>query len=181
MARQPGTKDSTGTPPESLTSFLGRTLSFVLLAGVAIAIVAGVVLLPAYARLNHIAAERDGLDAANANDQARIDAQDRMIEALPADRVLAKRLAMRHFGAIPRTEHVVAATEDFRAPQPGTVAIAPAPQAEPVSNWMTATAQRIADERTRLILLALATGAGAAAVLLSNTPRRKKARRAEIR
>ncbi len=147
--------------------------SFVLLAGVAIAIVAGVVLLPAYARLNRVTAEHERLDAANADDQARIDAQDRLIEALPDDRVLAKRLAMRHFGAVPRTEHVVTATEDFRAPQPGTVAITPAPRPKPVANWMALTAQRIANDRIRLTLLALAAATAAAAVLLSNAPRRR--------
>ena len=173
MAQQRGTRDNPNVSPESLASVLGRAISFVLLAGVALAIVAGVALLPAYARLNQITAERDRLDAANTHDLDRIDAQDHMIEALPEDRILAKRLAMRHFGAIPRNEHVVAATEDLRAPQAGTVDIEPPRRPEPVTNWMTTTARRIANSRAHQILILLAIATLAAAVILSNAPRPK--------
>ncbi len=174
MAPQPGTRDSEPARPESPASLAARTLSFVLLAGLALAILAGVVLLPAYARLNQIIVERDHLVAANADHQVRIEAQRRFIKAVPKDRILAKRLAMRHFGSLPRAEYVVAATEDLRAPQAGTVAIDPHPRPEPVRNWMTATAPKVARPITRRVLLTVAVVALVAAVVLTAAPGRRR-------
>lgn len=138
------------------------------------AIVAGMVLLPAYARVNQIIVEGDRLDAANADDLATIEALDRLIEAVPGDRVLAKRLAMRHFGSMPRSEYVVTATEDLRSPQAGSVSIDPAPRPKPVRNRMTAIAARIDPPDARVVLLTTAVAALVAAVVLTAAPRRKR-------
>jgi len=174
MAPQHGTKDSRPDKPESIGSFLARTVTFILLAGFGLAIVAGVVLLPAYARLNEIAFERGCLGAANNDDQKRIVANDYLIRALPHDRILAKRLTMRHFGSMPRTEYVVAATEDLRAPAPGTVTIEPTPRPEPTDNWMIALAAKLERPNGKTILTILAFIALLAAVVLTGARRRRK-------
>ncbi|MBL7133785.1 MAG: hypothetical protein ISS78_06785 [Phycisphaerae bacterium] len=173
MAPQHGTKDSRPDRPESLGSFLARTVAFLLLAAFGLAIVTGVALLPAYARLNEIALERDRIAASNKDDQSRIEAQDRLIEDLPNDRILAKRLTMRHFGSMPRDEYVVAATEDLRAPAPGTVYIEETPQPEPTEDWMTTLAAKLNRPNGVMVLTILAFAALAAAIILTNTPRRR--------
>ena len=174
MVPQPGTKHNAQHRREHPASVLARGVSFVLLAGLALAIIAALVLLPAYARLNQIIVERDRIAAANADDEARIVAQDRLIEAIPKDRTLAKRLSMKHFGALPRTEYVVAATEDLRAPQAGSVTIDPTPRPRPVANRLTATAAKIARPTTRLLLMTMALATLVAAIVLTAAPRCKR-------
>jgi len=174
MAPRPGIKASPPGQPEPLGSALARTLSFLLLAGLGLAVLAGAVLLPAYARLNRIIVERDRLAAANADDQDRIAAQERLIEAIPDDRILAKRLAMKHFGSLPRDEHVVAADDDLRAPPAGSVAIEPHPRPEPPDDWLTATATKITHSPTRLALVGVAVAALVASVFFTSAPRRRR-------
>ncbi len=168
MALQRGTKDSRSNDrPESIAAFLARTVTFVLLAAFGLAIVAGVVLLPAYARLNEIEFERARLAAANEDDQKRIDAQNNLIDALPSDRILAKRLTMRHFGSMPRTEYVVAGTEHQDAPGPGAVTIEPTPQPERTDNWMITLAARLDRPDGTMLLTTVAFIALLAAVVLT--------------
>jgi len=173
MARQPGTKDSRPDRPESIVSFLARTVIFILLAAFGLAIVAGVVLLPAYARLNDIELERASLDAANQDDRKRIAARDNLIKDMPNDPTLTKRIAMRHFGSMPRTEHVVAATEDLRAPAPGTVYIEPTARPKKTENWITALATKVNRPNGVMTLTILAFIALLAAVFLTGARRRK--------
>ena len=56
----PASRQSRRSPvPSEPLSVLGRAVAFVLPAGLGLAIVAGVVLLPAYARLAEVRHERD--------------------------------------------------------------------------------------------------------------------------
>ena len=174
MAPQPGTRDSESDRPEALASGMARGVSFLLLAGLAMAVIAAVALLPAYTRLNQVTIEDDRIDAVNAYYQRHIDVNRRLIEAVPGDRILAKRMAMRRFGSLPRAEYVVAGTEDHSASQASAVFVEPPARPQPVENWTTAIAAKLSNPETRMILLAVAAASLVAAVLFTGAPRRKR-------
>ena len=174
MVLQPGTRDSDTDRPESLASVMTRGVGFLLLAGLALAVIAAVVLMPAYAGLNQVIVENERIAAANTYYRKHADARDQLIKDVANDRILAKRVAMQRFGSLPRTEYVVPGTEDPRAPQAGEVAVPPPPKPQPAENWMTATAAKLSHPTTRTVLLLAASASLAVAVFFTGASRRKR-------
>jgi hypothetical protein len=166
---------ATDTPTISATDsagrmdLLARLVGFGLLVGLGVVIIAGVVLLPAYARLLEARYQRDCLLSVNAQDNARILSCRRLIEAIPEDPVLAKRIAMREFGTIPRAERVLHSATVGQAPlvQTPRQARAPAPNPRVIA---AAKVLEAPGKRHVLALLGAATILGG--MILSGRSRR---------
>lgn len=151
----------------------GRLLGFVLLAGPALLIIAGVVLLPAYARLLDARHERDSLQAKNDNDEVLTVAYQRLIDAIPNDQVLAKRLAMREFGFLPRNERPIPAGAHASPYDAGLVQTTGRESPADPNGWASRTAGRLQSPVSRTFLLLFAIVTLLAAMMLSDpSPRR---------
>jgi len=166
MGPRHGRRDEPARGLARLVTGVGRLVAFVLLAGSAMAIFAGVVLLPDYVRL--LRAERilARQEAIAADTEARIRANGRLIEALPDHPVLTKRLAMHQLGLRPADEVVVPYPGVPVAQAPGTVAPPPHPRPAPPDAWVLRIAARVSNPPTRRGLLLLAAVALVGAVLL---------------
>jgi len=173
MAPPSGTRADPTEPAAALAS-LGRFVSFAMLAGAALALVAAVALLPAYQRLAWAQYERDCLAAKNADDAALILANERLIAAAPDDPVLTKRLAMRQFGVVPRSEVIILVDVGPAPFGRRLTAVAPHPRPPRPGGWMIYAAGRVRDPTTRTILLLLAVALFLAAVILSDLPQTKR-------
>ncbi|MGB2823324.1 MAG: hypothetical protein WBF17_20245, partial [Phycisphaerae bacterium] len=101
MVPRPGTRDRKADDSGGFLAAAGRMVGFCLLAGAALAIFAAATLLPEYARVLHADYALARQEAVNADLKALIEANDRLIAALPDNPVLAKRLAMNQFGLWP--------------------------------------------------------------------------------
>jgi hypothetical protein len=148
-----------------------RGIGFTALAGMAIAILAGVVLLPPAARLQRARHHRDCLAAYNQDAQTLIRVHDRLIEDLPDDDILTLRLLRQQQDLVPRGE-VVVENPAFTATPPDLAVPQPSPRPAAPDNLVTRAADRIANPRTRRGLLLLAAMAMIAAMLLFAPPRR---------
>lgn len=170
MAHRCGTRAETQPPIKPIAS----TVAFCLLAGLAAAIVAGVVLLPPYARMKLMQYRRDCLEAKVADETAALAAYDRMIATAPNDPVLIQRLAMNQLGLTPRDALVdrVSSVET-----PGVVRVTPTPRPRRPDGWMIRTARRVRRPRLRRGLLLLAGLTLLVAVVLFLVPERGRDRK----
>jgi len=147
-----------------------RAVGFLLPAAVAVGIMAMVVLLPPYARLQAARYERDCLLARQADAEALIAAQQRLIDALPRDVVLTKRLAQRRLGLRPNDEMIIPAwSAGAREPAPiPSIQTHPLPQPPP--RRLMKLASRLGAPRLRRGLMLLAGGLLILSILLSDKP-----------
>jgi len=136
-----------------------------MLAGAALAIFAATMLLPDYARMVHARNELARQQAANADLEGLIQANDRLIAALPESPVLTKRLAMNQFGLLPEDEMVLLSAGDPPAP-PGSALTSRHPRPPRPSGPLLDIARRLEKPRTRRGLLLLAAAAMLAALFL---------------
>ena len=149
-------------------------VGFCLLAGAALAIFAAATLLPEYARVLHADYELARQEAVNADLKALIEANDRLIAALPDNPVLAKRLAMNQFGLWPENEVVMVSDDGIRPAPPGTALTKPHPRPDPPDERLLAVVRRLTRPRTRRGLLLLAAAAMLAALFLFPASDRKR-------
>jgi hypothetical protein len=141
-------------------------VGFCLLAGAALAVFAAALLLPDYARMLRAEYELARQEAAIADLEALIEANRRLIDALPESPVLTKRLAMHQLGLWPEDEVVVLNGTRPAPPPPGVALVGRHQRPKPPSPWVLTTAARVSNPRTRRGLLLLAAAALVAAVLL---------------
>jgi len=141
-------------------------VGFCVLAGTSLAILAAVLLLPEYARLERTRYELAGWQAATADKEAQIAANERLKAALPDDRVLTKRLAISQHGLWPENEVVVATAAPTRRLPPGLVAPAPHPRPDRPSGWLMKVSERVSRPPLRRGLLLMAAVAMLAALFL---------------
>ena len=153
-----------------------RWAGFTLLTGLGLATLAAVALLPPYARLAGSEYELAKLRAALADAEALAATNQRLIDALPKDEVLTKRLIMRQSGKLPKDEVVVFDPAAPPPPSPGAVPPERQNQPDPPSAWLLAVAGRLENATTRRGLFVLAVGAIAAAMLLFAPPAKPKPR-----
>lgn len=156
MAHRCGTR-AEASPPAGP----GRWVLFVVSVGAAMALVAGVVLLPAYAALRRAEWERDCLAAQARAARAEIAAYDRMLDAAPDDPVLTKRLAITQLGLQPRREKVV---YEGSVPRPAVLELPAEDAPTPPAAWVQTAASRLRRPRTRRGVLLLAAGMLSAAL-----------------
>ena len=166
MALRPGTRVNSTTAAATA----GRAAGFVVLGGLAMSVVAAVVLVPAYARLRTARYQQDYIATANANTEALIAANDRLITALPLDRVLTMRLAMTQQGLWPRNE-VVVIDPAGDAPRPvGAATIARQQQPAPPPPWLVRAGYKLETPSIRRSLLLLAMGIMLVAIYMFAPP-----------
>jgi hypothetical protein len=154
---------------ENILSAFGRLVGFAALAGLALTILAGVVLLPAYARVEEAQYQRDCLQAGTADAESLIAVNERLIDALDNDEVLAKRLARSQYRWRPVDETTMANSGPPFAKQSAealaTITSARRP-AKP-NGWLLQIARRFQTPAKRRGLLLVAAVAMFAAMLLA--------------
>ncbi len=104
MVLQPGKKASPTYRSQGVATRqgqCGRAVGFALLTGLSLAIFAMVVLLPAYGQLRNAQHEATCRKADVADVEKLIQANERLIEALPNDDVLTTRVSRRQMGLVP--------------------------------------------------------------------------------
>jgi len=155
MELQPGTRHNSGGTAAVLFAF-GRIVGFAVLSGISLAILAGVVLLPAYARLAEVRYQRD-MDAADTADmEATVAANEKLIKNLPTDEELNKRLAMNRLGLWPENEDVRVSRSDDISNIPGTIQIQKHPRPAKPSSLLMYLNAKLQKQRTRRGLLLIA-------------------------
>ena len=167
MAPQCGTRHSESAARGQLVDAVWRPVGFVLLAGMALTILAAVVLLPPYARLARVRYEHDRLLAKNADDEALVAAYDMLIESAPTDPVLTKRLAICQFGLLPRNEMIVHSSDLAPGRTPGLPTIDRRPPPARPAAWLIRTAANVDGPVARTALCLIAAVALFAAILLT--------------
>jgi hypothetical protein len=171
MAPAPGRKaDEDGPTDFPLLFAFGRFVGFTVLAGVALAILATLILLPAYARLSAAQYELDCRKAQIADEETQIAYNERYRSATTQDPVLVKRLAMSQFNLKPRDEVVVAPPGAAAPPPPGAVPPRRHPRPSPPDNLLLRTAAKVETPSTRRGLFLTAAGAMLAAMFLFAAP-----------
>jgi hypothetical protein len=170
MAARRGTRASAGAPDGVLFA-AGRLVGFAVLTGLAMATVAALVLLPAYAQMRIACYERDCDRVTVAELQATAAANARLIADLPTNPVLTKRLAMSQGDLLPDNEVIVPRARPGRPPPDVIVPVRYARPAPP-AGWMIRAAGKVANPPTRRGLLLLATGALLVALFLFAPPQK---------
>ena len=157
----------------------GRLVGFALTAGLALSVLAAVVLLPSYADTLAAQYQRDLAKARLTEMQALVVGADRLIAAAEADDpVLTRRLAMNHLGLRPAQETVADAD---RKTGPGRLLhVPPGPWPKPPSRWLTAAAAKLRRPNIRRGLLLLAGAAMLVALLAFSAPRKYVQRRTDL-
>jgi len=171
MAPRPGKKADFKRHPAGLLPGLGRAAGFAALAGVALSILAGVVLLPAYASLAEAKYERDCLTASAAEAEDLIRANDRLIAEMPGDAVVTMRVARSQFNLLPENEVVVIDPARRRMPVGPLVTIPQRRRPGRPGGWVIRLAGRLRELRLRRGLLLMAGAAMLAAMFLFATPK----------
>ena len=156
---------------------LGRTVGFTVMGSLSLAILAGVVLLPPYARLTEARYQRDCLQARLADQQTLIAVNDRLIRALPQDDVMTRRLARSQSEWIPADEAVAIDLDPARrrfAPSQ-IVTVTPHPRPAEPDGWVVQMAAKLQVPARRAALLLLA-GVYMLVALFLYAPREKHRR-----
>jgi len=162
MEPQPGARDSQAGEPSGVLLAAGRMVGFLLLVALALTIIAGVVLIPPYARLAGAQYELECLRAGIADAEGLVAANDRLIAALPHDEVLTMRLAMSQEPLAPSKEVVVRTPSAPPASPPDVIRPDRHPRPPPPAGWIFSANMKLKRTNTRRGLLLLA---GAALVL----------------
>jgi len=160
----PGRSSKTANAPRRPGKAAAQTVCFAILAGGALAVLAAVVLLPAYARLSGARYELGCLKANLADAEALIAANQRLIEALPEDEILTKRLAMSQLGLWPVDEVIV--IDPVAAGPPALIRPTRHARPAPPAGRLTSLAGRLERLPARRGLFGLAAGAILAAMFL---------------
>ncbi len=133
-------------------------MGFCILSLLGVGIVTGLVLVPAWADLMLARHRRDCIRAEIAETEKLIAANDRLISALPQDRVLNERLAMSYLRELPENEVVVLDAGNPPSDPPGVVRPTKSPRPDPPSPRLIQLADKLSHRPTRLGLFAMATG-----------------------
>ena len=167
-------KNTRTDPPSGVLYAAGRLVGFLLLAGLAVGIFAAVVLVPPY--VDMVTAEYVVAcnEAAIQDAQDRVEANRRLIEALPEDPVLTARYAMAQEPLVPQTHEVVRVPGQSLLPDQRPPA--PNPRPAPPSGLLFQINSRLERPSTKRGLLLLAVALLTAAVFLFSPPNRYRLR-----
>ena len=172
MAHRHG-KRAEGPPARSGLFSAGRMFGFLWLAGMGLALLAIVVLLPAYASLSEARYELAGREAGVRRAEALVQANSKLMAALPDDETLTKRLAMS-YGQLWPTDEVVVTDPGQGRPVPPDVVRMPAVEDAPPRppSWLLSAASKLHRVQARRALMLLATAALVTGFLLFSPPQR---------
>jgi len=156
-----------------LLSSAGRMFGFLWLAGIGLALLAIVVLLPAYARLSEARYELAGREAGVRRAEALLEANNKLMAALPDDETLTKRLAMS-YGQLWPADEVVVMDPGQANPLPPDVVRMPGTEesARCAPRCLLSAAEKLGRVQTRRALMLLATAALVTAFFLFSPPER---------
>jgi len=164
-------------PADRGTFPFARLSASVGLLSVALTVLAAVVLLPPYAGLLEMEYQRESLAASTADTEAWITANERLIQALPVDDVLAIRLAKSQSDWLPPDEAVLVGQSASETPPPGLVTIAAHEQPTPPKGWLIGLAGHLRSRTARCASLLLVAAMILASMLLAtptgNAPTRR--------
>ncbi len=170
MARQPGTRaDNNRDNPQSTGSVIVRSLLAYTLAGVALTILAGVLLIPLFDDKEAIDYKVACTAAENKALEELIRKRQRIIDALNCedpDPVLIGRLAMSQSNMMPANALVM---DSNLPPEPISPCMAEPPRCEPPAEppqWLANTAVKLRRDGIKRGLLVLALGTLIAAMFL---------------
>ena len=169
----PGERSSPQDDPREAWSFLfgfGRFVGFLLLAMPALAILAALVLLPAYQQKCAKGYELARLRTDNAAFKEYIDSTERMIRGAPEDEVLTMRLRIAQERLLPRNDVVLVDSNAPPAPPPGVIVPPARTYPPPPSNLLLSMAAKLQDANTRRGLFLLSAMAMMAAMFLFASP-----------
>jgi hypothetical protein len=175
MADRRGIRHSPRPSPDGLLFAAGRMVGFAALAGLAMATVAALVLLPAYARMRLAIYERDCDRVTAAELRATANANAHLIADLPTNPVLTKRLAMSQGDLLPDNEVIVFKSQPLRPP-PDVIIPVRYLRPAPPEDWMIRAAAKVQNPPTRRGLLLLAAGALLVAMFLFAPPEKYSCR-----
>ena len=135
-------------------------LGFVLLTGAAVVLLAGVVLMPAYADYLEIRHERLTLDARNADMHAQLAVGERIIAAAgdDGDPNFMRRLAISQGEFIPTNQVAVASSGRTAFAGPDVVTPDPVDRPDPPPVWQIQIARKLSRQGTRRGMLLLSAG-----------------------
>ncbi len=157
-------------PVETVANRFWRGVGFITMAAAALCIVAAVVLLPPYAKLQRVRHQRD-IQATRLEEARRTrEAMDRLIQNAAADEVLTRRLAWSRLGLYPARETVVVDPELPPPPPPGTLRQVELPAPPAPDTTLQAASVRLQSPSRRRGLLVLAASLLVGAVLLFGPP-----------
>jgi hypothetical protein len=171
MALQCGTKVEIETEKPDFSDRFISFMGFTGLAGTALAILAGVVLLPLYARnqaLEHrLECERIRLEASR--DTVR--AMDRFIEEVGENDILISRLGSSRMGLFPSNEMIVMDMGNRKGIDPSRLNISPPDLPPAPEGWLLDIGAKIDSPPMRRGLLVLAVSMVVAALMIFAAPR----------
>ncbi len=143
----------------------------------AMVVFGAVLLLPEYARLQHAKHQLARQKATIADLKSLIAGNGRLIQALPENAVLTKRLAMNELGLWPEDEVVVLNGQGPRRQSPASVVTKAAPRPAVPVGWIMDAAKRVSKPPTRRGLLLLTVlGVIGAVILFPGGDRKRKIR-----
>jgi hypothetical protein len=146
-----------GTNPRPASRWV-NALGFVTFSLAAAALLAAVVLLPAYSDLRNVRHQRELSACRNADLQARYDAGELVIEAAQNDPTFMKRLAISQGEFIPSGQQIIHMPQDSSAVRPDVIAPPPTPRPDAPPRWIRHAAGRVSRPDTRRGLLLMAAG-----------------------
>ncbi len=159
MAPTPGTRSSTGPGGSSALEAV-RLIGFIAVAGMALTILAAVVILPAYRQRSLAWADRHRLAQQARLNERLIDYNERLIEAIKTDPVLTQKLLMEQQNYRRPSQRAIPIAEaplDPSVPRLLAAQVAQSAQPPPApSQRLDQLAQRVQDPATRRGLLLLA-------------------------
>ncbi len=149
---------------------LGRFTGFALFAALAVTILAGMVLVPAYARLAQARHERACQQVILEDLRARCEAGERHIQELSRDPALTTWLLASHWGLQPAREVILADPDAAPVPVPRLVRTTPLKMPTPPGGRLLRAADKLRRPATRRGLFFVAALSLAAAMLLFAPP-----------
>jgi hypothetical protein len=165
--------DQAGAATPEDRTWLPGAVAFAAFAGSALAILAAVVLLPAYAQLQQSEYELACLRTDVAHGEAWIAANERLIADLPGDAVVTRRLARSQLRWLPNDE-LVAVRDESHPPQPlELVSVPDQPRPAPPAGMLFSLASAVEPRSARLFLLACAAALMFAGMLVGGGSWRK--------
>lgn len=142
------------------------SVGFVVMTGLSLAILAAVVLLPAYGKLAEAEFEMGCLRADVAEAEDWLATNERLIQDLPSDEVLARRLARSQSEWLPPEEIVVIDPVRHAAGPPQLVSVPPHPRPAKPAGLAIRLAKSLQTPSVRYGLLLVAAGAMLGGTLL---------------
>ena len=146
-----------GTSPRPPSRWV-NPLGFVTFSLAAVALLAAVVLLPAYATMLDVRHERELRACRNQDMQSQYDAGERVIEAAETDPTFMERLAISQGEFVLANRSVIHLPQDSRSVRPDVVTVEPMERPAGPPAWVRNAAGRVSNPQTRRGLLMMAGG-----------------------